>query len=508
MGVGSPPAVDPAPAPSFRPLQAIVALGGIQALTMLAGLARTKVLAVLLGPAGVGVASVVDQVVSLVAQLGSLSIPFVALKFLSRTRDESPDETRRVYNALVLLLLLASVTSASIAAAVAVVWPSTFGDGLAPYRSALIVALAGVPAFALVPLLRNAMAALERHRESALAAFFAAVLTVGGAAVGVMSGGLVGLYVANAIVLVITIVGMQWYLGRSVGLGLSSNTSASTAAVALRSQPGLTSFAGSMYVLALTSPLAYLFARSMLLSTHGAVEAGLVAAAYGIGVSIRLVLNQANGLYLTPLVNRNTPKGERIAAVAEYLRILIVLVVLSTLVCVLFPAQWIALLYSPKFGGAVSLVAVFVLAEAVLLVAGVYQALLIGFDDISGFLVCTVAGQLLTIALTRWLVASGGGMGVGIAFLAGNGVILIATAVRLLTRHAATRVVAPVVLLVIALGATTAAGWWATRTPGAAPLWRAAVYLAACGVALVFLRPEERRWMIRPWRAPASARAR
>ena len=80
-------------------------------------------------------------------------------------------------------------------------WPSTFGDGLAPYRTALIVALVGVPPFALAPLLRNAMAALERHREPALAAFFTAVLTVGGAAIGVVSGGLVGLYLANAIVL-------------------------------------------------------------------------------------------------------------------------------------------------------------------------------------------------------------------------------------------------------------------------------------------------------------------
>src|SRR4030095_15362040 len=100
MGVGSPPGVDSVPASSFRPLQAIVALGGIQALTMLAGLARTKVLAVLLGPAGVGVASVVDQVVSLVAQLGSLSIPFVGLKFLARARDGAADETRRIYDAL------------------------------------------------------------------------------------------------------------------------------------------------------------------------------------------------------------------------------------------------------------------------------------------------------------------------------------------------------------------------------------------------------------------------
>jgi len=53
----------------------------------------------------------------------------------------------------------------------------------------------------------------------------------------------------------------------------------------------------------------------------------------------------------------------------------------------------------------------------VLLVAGVYQALLIGFDDISGFLISTVGGHLITIALAGWLVAGQGGVGVGLAFL-------------------------------------------------------------------------------------------
>lgn len=504
MGVAPPEAVDSAPSSSFRPLQAIVALGGIQALTMLAGLARTKVLAVFLGPAGVGVASVIDQVVSLVAQLGSLSIPFVGLKFLSRARDAGIEETRRIYFALVLLLVLASCIAAAVAAGVAAWQPTVFGDGLAPYRTVLLVALLGVPPFALAPLLRNAMAALERHRESAVAAFLGALLTVAGAWAGVTAGQLGGLYLANAIVLAITIFGMQWYLGRSLGLRLSIDASPRDAVAALRSQPGLTTFAASMYVLALTSPLAYLYARSLLLSTHGAIEAGLVAAAYGIGVSIRLVLNQANGLYLTPLVNRGSPKPERIAAVAEYLRILVVLVVLSTLVFVLFPGQWLSLLYTSEFAAAVSIVTVFVMAEAVLLVAGVYQALLIGFDDIAGFLACTVAGQLLTIALAHWLVASLAGMGVGIAFLVGNAVILVATATRLLQRHGASRAFAPLAPLLLALAATGAAGWWVVRSTGPGIVSKAAAYVGACGLALLFLRPEERRWLVRPWRAPAS----
>jgi O-antigen/teichoic acid export membrane protein len=503
MGVSTPEAADSAQ-PAFRPLQAILALGGIQALTMLAGLARTKVLAALLGPPGVGVASVIDQVVSLVAQLGSLSIPFVGLRFLARAHDDDADEMRGLYDALVIVLVLASVTAAATGTGIAFLQPSFFGEGLTTYRTALIVALLGVPPFAIAPLLRNVMAALERHREAAIAAFLSAVLAVGGAAVGARSSGLVGLYIANAIVLVITVAGMQWYLARSLGLGLPTNVKIAAATRALRSQRGLMTFASAMWVLGLTSPLAYLVARSMLLSTHGAGAAGLVAAAYGIAVSIRLVLSQANALYLTPLLNRNTPKPDRIAAVSEYLRILIVLVVLSTLVVVLFPAQWLRLLYSARFLDGIPLVAVFVLAEAVLLVAGVYQALLIGFDDISGFLISTVSGHFITIALAGWLVAGQGGAGVGLAFLAGNSVILLATATRLLCRHAARQAFVPLWPLCVALLAIGGAGWWVPRPGGPGIAWRVAVYISACAIAFLFLRPDERRWILRPWQPNAA----
>ena len=493
---------------SFRPLQAIVALGGIQALTMAAGLARTKVLAHLLGPAGVGVASVIDQVVSLVAQVGSLSIPFVALKFLSRASDGDRDETRRIYDALFVILLIASIASAVIGGVVAFIQPAWFGEGLAPYRAVMLAAVATVPAFALAPLLRNAMAAFAKHRESAFAAFLGAVLTVVGAYIGVKVGGLSGLYIANAIVLVITVVAMQTYLSGRLGLRLSVDVRAGAAVDTLREQQGLFGFAAAMYVLAFTSPLAYLTARSLLLSTHGAIEAGLVAAAYGIAVSVRLVLTQANSLYLTPLINRNTPKAERIAVVAEYLRVLIVIVAISTLAIVLFPSQWLTLLFSTEFLAAVSLVTVFVLAEALLLIVGVYQMLLIGFDDISGHLVATVAGQFVTIALARWLVQSKGGIGVGIAFLGGNVVMLAGIAFRLFQAHDARRALAPLASLVLAVGATAAAGWWVARgTPPGIAL-RLVAFAVVSGIALLLLRSDERRWLLRPWQGAPPVRAR
>ena len=503
MGVEAPPAVaETSTAPSFRPLQAMVALGGIQALTMLAGLVRSKILAVMLGPGGVGVAGVVDQAISLVAQLGSLSMPFVALKFLSRVRDSSNENLRRTYTALLGTVGLCSVLSAAIATTIALWHPGIFGDGLVPYRTTLMAALLGVVPFALAPFYRNVMAALERHRQSALAAFFTAVLTVVGAYVGVRQAGLVGLFVANGVVLAVTVVGMHVYLSRAVGLHIDRSVTPAAATQILRAEPGLTTFAGAMYVLALTSPLAYLLARSTLLSTHGEIDAGLVAAAYGIAVAVRLVLNQANGLYLTPLVNRDTAKADRLAAVAEYLRVLIVLVALALLAIALFPRQWLLLLYSAQFVDAVPFVTLFLLAEGVLLVAGVYQALLIGFDDIPGFLASTVAGQLVIIAMAAVLVPVKGGAGVAVAFLAGNALILAGTATRLARRHGGRTLLRPLVPLSVALGAASIAGWWAPRTDGIAV--KVVAYIVAVALALGLLTGDERRWLLRPWTRRAT----
>jgi hypothetical protein len=59
--------------------------------------------------------------------------------------------------------------------------------------------------------------------------------------------------------------------------------------------------------------------------------------------------------------------------------------------------------------------------------------------------------------------------------------------------------------MALGLGATALAGWWAVQ---AAPVgWRVAVYLLSFAVAMAFLSPEERTWLLRPLRAAAARRA-
>ena len=99
-------------------------------------------------------------------------------------------------------------------------------------------------------------------------------------------------------------------------------------------------------------------------------------------------------------------------------------------------------------------------------------------------------------------------MGVGVAFLVGNSVILVTSATRLLRVHGARQVFVPLPPLMIALVAIGAAGWWIPRASGPAALWKAGAYVAACAIAFLFLRPDERRWLLRPWQAPVAARPR
>src|SRR6266571_2665198 len=147
-------------------LTVLISLGGLQFLSMLALLVRTKTLAVLLGPNGVGVLSTVDKLLATVAQTVSLSLPFAALRFLpelwSQNRDEFASLVRRMRN---LLSLLAAMTMVFALAATRVA-PGFWGKELLPYQSVVFSAFWGLPVVMFVPFLQNAIAGRLSHNLS------------------------------------------------------------------------------------------------------------------------------------------------------------------------------------------------------------------------------------------------------------------------------------------------------------------------------------------------------
>lgn len=462
---------------------------------MAAGLARTKILAVLLGPGGLGIVGVIDQTVALVTHFGSLSFPFVALTFLSRARNETAERFTRLYLAFLKVLLAASVLATALAIGIALWRTTLIADELAPYRLPLVLGLAGAPALATAAYLRSVLAAVERHSQAAFFALAGGVALIGTTWAGVRLQGITGLYLGNLAVAVVMPPLVIAYLRRS---GAIAQSNSNRALEVVRGVPGLPGFTSTIHLLSLVSPLAYLAARVAVLRQYGPVEAGLFHAAYALAIALRVVLGQANVLYLTPTLNRATENSERARTAAAYVRVLVVLLVLAGLPLVLFPGEWLLLLYSERFAGAAAFLAVFVAAEAVLLVAGVYQMLLIAFDDVRAHAVIAVAGQLLLAVLALTWVETLGSLGVGFAFLAGHSLILGLLLLRMRQKHHLPAVVQPLHLLVAALGTLMGAGWWAVAGAPHAAL-KLGLYLVLVAVSLRLLTREERAWLMRPW---------
>ena len=82
--------------------------GGVQGLNILAALVRNKVVAVLLGPIGLGLISLYNTAVKLIGDTTNLGIPVSSVRYLSECQEE-PDRCRMVATVRLWSLLTAAL---------------------------------------------------------------------------------------------------------------------------------------------------------------------------------------------------------------------------------------------------------------------------------------------------------------------------------------------------------------------------------------------------------------
>lgn len=413
--------------------QIMVTLGGIQVATMAFNVLRSKIVAMTGGPAGVGVISVVDQVVGLVAQVSTFSLPYASVKFLSAAHSEGREAFARKYLAFLRVLLITSLSGAAIGI-VAVVWrPGVLGAELADYGIVVVLGMLAIPATNLTALLISATAAAQRVRASALFGLMTAIGLAVACTAGILAGGLKGYYVGNLIATLALTIGGMVYLIRTEAI--HSNGRRTSVASEIKSNPQVLAFAGALLLTSFTTPLAYFVARYALLRSVGFEGAGLLQAAMGLGVALRTVMRSSNALFLTPAMNRRAEKHEKLAGAAQFHRALAITLGLLALPMVLFPDWLLFLLYSREFVAAAPYVYVFVLGESLQLFAGVNNALVIGLDHIASYVAISVGGDIIVMALALSLVPQFGIAGVALASVA-NGVFVFSfTAWRLWSSH-------------------------------------------------------------------------
>jgi len=414
-------------------LRTIAIIGVIQIASVVFGLLRTKILALLLGPSGVGALSVVDQVVQVVAYVSSFSLPYAAVKFLSRSHSRSGDEFRLLYGSLLRLLFGLAIIGTAIGLFVTIAFPGVLGNGLEAYRAYLIPAFLAIPAMTLNGFFGGTLAAAQRSNASASIALVGAVSLAISAYLGISIGGIVGLYWCNVGALILIAVGLSYYLRRELSLPLL--TEGGGIRKALRDNPDVIPYSAILYVTSFALSASSLVARYTVISHFGEAEAGLLQASISLSAALGLVMAPTNALYLTPILNRDIGKAAKEHAAIQFLAKLALIVCVPAMFIVLFPQLLLRLLYSTAFVPVGGILYIFVVSQVLLLLAGVFQALLIGFDDLKAYGVISLLGYLVVAGGSLLAGPRYGIVGVAVALLTANAAIFIFGLARLRSTH-------------------------------------------------------------------------
>jgi O-antigen/teichoic acid export membrane protein len=471
-------------------LRILLTIGFLQFLTMLVLVVRTKALALLLGPEMVGVMAVIDKLLAVFTQTASLSLPFAAIRFLPAAWHGAPGEYASLFRRMRNVLLAGVVAAATIAAAVTLLRPQTWGARLVPYRSIVLVAVLALPVLAFVPFLQNAIAGrLQQNRSMLFALAHASLYTVA-AIVGVWWAGLRGLYVLYALAGVALVGTVTAILARRPPGAIVP----APRPFSLALPRPMWRFAAALLVLAFMAPYAALYTHYQVLSRFGAGMAGWMQAAMGISLSVRTLLGSAHQVFLTPNVNRGGAPAERMAWANEFQKVTCLLFIVALPPLLFFPGLFVRALYARSFAPGAAYVALFVAVEVVTLLAGTYQALVIAFDRLGFHVAQNLLAQLLLIGVASLLIPRYGVAGAALAALAAQAFLYAATTtflrhafgLRLTRRNAGLGLLVLVTLVVAGAAGRLLAEWtWSALAT------KAILYAAFVAAAAMLLTPAD-----------------
>jgi O-antigen/teichoic acid export membrane protein len=413
----------------------LVSIGAIQLLIMFVALVRAKVLSVLLGPSGFGVVSTIDQATTTAMQLAHLSLPFTALKFMSRRHGDGHEPFERTYAAFFRALL--GVALVAVLVLEALLWwrPSVFGAELVIYRRYFVIAFLAIPSLMLNVLLVNTLASAGRGATAALTNLLIVALAAAAAIIGVMIGGLQGLYVVGVGSGVLATAGVVWFLRRSLRVSVTAH--GARLRDELRGSPEIVSYSFYVYVAVGAYLVAVLITRFFVFDELGPVGAGLLQALLSIALTVGAVMTPMSGLYLAPLLNRQIPVSAKLEVANDFAAKIAPLFLIGGVAVSLFPGLALTVLFSQKFAGAAGVLFLFVVWQCLHHLANVYLQLLIGLDDVRFYALLNCVAYVGAAIVFRPLIGAYGLGGAAIALAIASVVNAIGCAVRLALRFRA-----------------------------------------------------------------------
>jgi O-antigen/teichoic acid export membrane protein len=397
-------------------IRIVVGIGLLQFASMLLLLVRTKVVALALGTSGVGQIASFDALTAVITQTLSMSLPYAAIRFLPAEVHRSRDDAAALYGRMRLVLLALLTPATIVCVALALVHPAIFGAALVPYRRTLVLALVGLPVVGLVPFHTNAFAALVGHTQSMMVTIAHAGVMVFAALIAAAGTGVDGFYASYALLgLVLVIVASRRLAGAGVPAPVRHRAPLRGR---LRLPPAVWRFGAWLLPLTFLTPYAAWFLRYDTLRLFGVPAAGLLQSAVGVSLVIRALLGAAHVVFLTPNVNRVSDPDSRMRLADEFAHVTCLLFVLALPPLLLFADVVLRLLYARQFSAAYPFVVLFVAAEALTILSGTFQALIVAADRMRFHVLQNLFAQALLVAIAAIAIPRLGLAGAGFAALA------------------------------------------------------------------------------------------
>lgn len=399
-------------------------IGGLQLATMVVMLVRSKALAVMLGPDGVGLMAVIDKLLAVVVQGLSLSLPFAAVRFLPRLWSSDRAQCYRIFRAMSACVFVLALLFTVIGVTTSLVVPGMWGEQFARHGTVLAAAFLGVVAVAFAPLLQNAYAGVMQHRSSMTFGLSHAVVLAAAGLIGASMTSLTTVYLVYAIAAGALVAVVWLRLARHMRPVDDVRVRGWRDWLPSRQ---IFAFSGAMFLLALLAPYAALNAHYQVLSSLGTAAAGWMQAAIGISLAVRSLLGAAHPIYLTPQLNQRDTWGARMAWADQFQRLWCLLAAVLVPPLLLAADLAIVALYAESFLPATRFVHLFVLGEVLILVAGTYQGLILAGDRLKFHVAQNLLAQLIFVAVALATIPSAGIAGAAYGGIAAQLFILVCT---------------------------------------------------------------------------------
>ena len=407
--------------------RAIALIGILQVLTILIQIVRAKVISVTLGPAGLGVVGLIDQMIAMVATICSLSLPTVVLRIMPRVYGKP--EFSRQFASFLKGVIVTSVVGTALLAVVLYVKPALFGDVANTYSTEIGVALASVPLIALGLLLPNVLAASMRPIGAAALSFGVAAMAAVAAGAGLLRGGIREIYVAQAVATAALIVGALVYF--KLKLHLPFHNRDASLIDEIRARPDIIPTAVAVYASLVGTAVALLIVRYVTAHSMGIEFVGWLQAILSMVLAVGAVLIAMAARYLSPLLNRPSTRDEKFALANLFRRRQLMILIALTVPLVLFADIVLTIMISSKFTGAAAWLPMFLIWQLLVIQNNVQLLLLFSLDEIWTVTIMAVAGSAASALLCIVLIPGFGLTGGAIAMICGAALTMAIASVRL-----------------------------------------------------------------------------